>query len=61
MRSMKRNIRKFTPGYEFSGWVGFLKQRGLVEAVGHDFRITPKGDDFLQWLRATKFPLNRAW
>ncbi len=48
-------------GYGFSGWLGFLKQRGLVEAAGDDIRITPIGDDFLKWLRATKLSLNKLW
>lgn len=48
-------------GYGFSGWLGFLKQRGLVEAVGDDIRITPLGDDFLKWLKATKLSFNKAF
>jgi hypothetical protein len=47
--------------YGFPGWLGFMKQRGLVEAVGDDIRITPLGDDFLQWLRATKLSVNKAY
>jgi hypothetical protein len=48
-------------GYGFSGWIGFLKDRGLVAQTGDDIRITPLGDDFLTWLRATKLSRNKAW
>ncbi len=47
--------------YGFSGWRGFLINRGLIEAVDDDIRITDIGDDFLKWLRATGLGQNKPY
>ena len=48
-------------GYGFAGWIGFLKHHGLVTQVGDDITITDFGDDFLEWLRATRLSVNKPW
>jgi hypothetical protein len=60
-QEFEKKFPEMYTGYGFSGWLGFMKQRGLVEAVGDDIRITPLGDDFLTWLKATKLSTNKPW
>lgn len=47
--------------YKFSGWSSFLINRGLIEVVGDDIRITDIGDDFLTWLRVKGLGQNKAY
>jgi len=60
-QEFERKYPEVYNGYGFAGWLGFLKQRGLVETVGDDIRITPQGDDFMRWLRATKVSVHKAF
>ena len=46
-------------GYGFSGWIGFLRNTGLITQTTDDVVITDVGDDFLSWLDATKLSPNR--
>jgi hypothetical protein len=47
-------------GYGFAGWIGFLRNTGLITQTDDDVVITEVGDDFLSWLDASKLSPNRA-
>jgi hypothetical protein len=47
-------------GYGFAGWIGFLRNAGLITQTDDDVVITEVGDDFLSWLDASKLSPNRA-
>jgi hypothetical protein len=47
--------------YGFPGWLGFLKNHGLITQSDEDVAITDFGDDFVTWLRATRLNVNKAW
>jgi hypothetical protein len=48
-------------GYGFSGWLSFLKNRGLIRQEGEEVVITDVADDFLTWLQATRLPVNKPF
>jgi hypothetical protein len=50
---------EFYKGYGFPGWIGFLRNTGLITQTTDDVVITEQGDDFLIWLEATKLPPNK--
>lgn len=50
---------EFYKGYGFPGWIGFLKNTGLITQNTDDVVITEVGDDFLTWLDAVKLTPNK--
>jgi hypothetical protein len=48
-------------GYGFSGWLGFLKNRGLIRQEGEDVVMTDLADDFLTWLQAARLTVNKPF
>lgn len=47
--------------YGFAGWLGFLKNHGLIAQAGDDVAVTDFGDDFLLWLRATRLSIAKPY
>lgn len=47
--------------YGFSGWLGFLKNHGLIVQTNDDVSISDFGDDFLRWLRATRLSISKNY
>lgn len=60
LENSTHEVAKLYEGYGFAGWIGFLRDRGLIRQEGETIHITDFGREFLDYIRVNALPEEKA-